>query len=112
MVFAIKQCKGARCIITGDTTYHYISDVKEEGIAVIDAGHFATEWPPMMHFGKKNSKNYLENNFDNKSIYIQEKCKTRIRFVLSFNYRKKLQFTKEFGWITYILRVSFRDNRR
>ena len=26
--FAISKAKGADCIITGDTTYHYISDVK------------------------------------------------------------------------------------
>jgi dinuclear metal center YbgI/SA1388 family protein len=39
--------KGAQCIITGDTTYHYISDSNEEGIAIIDAGHFDTEWPAM-----------------------------------------------------------------
>jgi dinuclear metal center YbgI/SA1388 family protein len=38
---------GADCIITGDTTYHYISDYNEEGIAIIDAGHFDTEWPAM-----------------------------------------------------------------
>jgi len=39
--------RGADCIITGDTTYHYISDSDEEGIAIIDAGHFDTEWPAM-----------------------------------------------------------------
>lgn len=39
--------KGAECIITGDTTYHYISDYNEEGISIIDAGHFDTEWPAM-----------------------------------------------------------------
>lgn len=38
---------GAECIITGDTTYHYISDYNEAGIAIIDAGHFDTEWPAM-----------------------------------------------------------------
>jgi len=38
---------GADCIITGDTTYHYISDCNEDGIAIIDAGHFDTEWPAM-----------------------------------------------------------------
>lgn len=35
--------KGADCIITGDTTYHFASDYKEMGINIIDAGHFATE---------------------------------------------------------------------
>lgn len=35
---------GADAIITGDTTYHYVSDFTEEGLVIIDAGHFATEW--------------------------------------------------------------------
>lgn len=34
---------GADCIITGDTTYHFVSDYKEMGITIIDAGHFNTE---------------------------------------------------------------------
>lgn len=43
---------GADCIITGDTTYHYISDFQEEGIAIIDAGHFGTEWAGLEVFAK------------------------------------------------------------
>ncbi|MGL5149630.1 MAG: Nif3-like dinuclear metal center hexameric protein [Clostridium sp.] len=35
---------GANAIITGDTTYHFVSDFKEMGITIIDAGHFNTEW--------------------------------------------------------------------
>lgn len=35
---------GADCIITGDTTYHYVSDYKEMGVSVIDIGHFPSEW--------------------------------------------------------------------
>ena len=35
---------GADCIITGDTTYHFVSDYKEMGINIIDAGHFGTEF--------------------------------------------------------------------
>lgn len=34
---------GADCIITGDTTYHFVSDYNEMGITIIDAGHFNTE---------------------------------------------------------------------
>lgn len=36
--------KGADCIITGDTTYHYASDYKELGVSIIDTGHFSSEW--------------------------------------------------------------------
>ena len=35
--------RGADCIITGDTTYHFASDYKEMGINIIDVGHFASE---------------------------------------------------------------------
>ena len=35
--------KGADCIITGDTTYHFASDYKEMGINILDVGHFASE---------------------------------------------------------------------
>lgn len=49
IAIAIKE--GAECIITGDTSYHYISDYNEDGIAIIDAGHFDTEWPAMKFVG-------------------------------------------------------------
>ncbi|MCH3964669.1 MAG: Nif3-like dinuclear metal center hexameric protein [Clostridium sp.] len=50
---------GADCIITGDTTYHYVSDFNEEGIAVIDAGHFGTEWPAISRVA-----DYLKNRIE------------------------------------------------
>lgn len=68
----LSKAKGADCIITGDTTYHYISDTKEEDIAVIDAGHFVTEWLPMIYFAKKFEEILRENGFDNEVI-ISEK---------------------------------------
>lgn len=42
----IRQAKarGVNCIITGDTKYHEVLDALEEGIAIIDPGHFASEW--------------------------------------------------------------------
>lgn len=48
--FELAKKMGADCIISGDTTYHYVSDLNEEGIAVIDAGHYGTEWPAMKLF--------------------------------------------------------------
>jgi dinuclear metal center YbgI/SA1388 family protein len=42
--FSIAAKKGADCIITGDTTYHYASDYKEMGVSIIDTGHFHSEW--------------------------------------------------------------------
>ena len=42
--FNIAYKKGADCIITGDTTYHFASDYKEMGVSIIDTGHFLSEW--------------------------------------------------------------------
>lgn len=42
--FDIAYKKGADCIITGDTTYHFASDYKEMGVSIIDTGHFLSEW--------------------------------------------------------------------
>lgn len=39
----IAVSKGADCIITGDTTYHFALDYKEMGINIIDIGHFTSE---------------------------------------------------------------------
>ena len=62
---------GADCIITGDTKYHHVSDFKEENIALIDAGHFATEWTPLKIFGEKFKKQLIENGYDNEVIISQ-----------------------------------------
>lgn len=56
---------GADCIITGDTKYHRVSDLKEQHIALIDAGHFATEWIPLQIFGDKLKKQLIESGYDN-----------------------------------------------
>ncbi|WP_163194301.1 Nif3-like dinuclear metal center hexameric protein [Clostridium thermarum] len=63
---------GADCIISGDTTYHYVSDLYEEGIAVIDAGHYGTEWPAMMLFAE-NLKVLLKANSIDLPIVISGK---------------------------------------
>jgi putative NIF3 family GTP cyclohydrolase 1 type 2 len=70
---------GADCILTGDTTYHYVSDYSEMGIGIIDAGHFETEWPPMKIFAgilkdKLNKLGYAN------SIILSERCKSPYKF--------------------------------
>jgi len=62
---------GADCIITGDTKYHGACDLSEETIALIDAGHFATEWNPFKIFGKKFKSELLDNGYDNEVIFSQ-----------------------------------------
>jgi putative NIF3 family GTP cyclohydrolase 1 type 2 len=37
--------KGADLLVTGDVKYHEARDAQVLGLAVLDAGHFATEWP-------------------------------------------------------------------
>jgi dinuclear metal center YbgI/SA1388 family protein len=61
----------ADCVITGDTTYHYVCDFSEEGIGVIDAGHFSTEWPAMKIFAHiLNEK--LSNSGNRNMVVISE----------------------------------------
>ncbi len=62
---------GADCIITGDTKYHHVNDLKEENIALIDAGHFATEWIPFQIFSEKLKKQLIEYGYDNEVIISQ-----------------------------------------
>jgi len=38
---ALKE--GADCILTGDTTYHHVQELEEQGVAVVDPGHFFSE---------------------------------------------------------------------
>lgn len=66
--FMLAKALEADCIITGDTTYHYVSDFDEEGISVIDAGHFGTEWPCMSKVAVY-LKNKIKNmGFENKVV--------------------------------------------
>lgn len=62
---------GADCIITGDTTYHYVSDLAEEGIAVIDAEHFGTEWCSVELLAKW-LKNVIEFEGCKNSVFISQ----------------------------------------
>ncbi len=47
---------GAELLITGDTTYHFVSDYEEMGLSVIDIGHFNSEWPLVMSLSEKIKK--------------------------------------------------------
>lgn len=68
--FNIAHNKGADCIITGDTTYHYASDYKEMGISIIDIGHFSSEWIVFQEVMKEIQENFgeVEVLISNKSI--------------------------------------------
>lgn len=62
---------GAQCIITGDTSYHFVCDCFDMDIAVIDAGHFETEWP-CMKFVAEYIKNKIVNMGYEGSVFMSE----------------------------------------
>lgn len=64
---------GTNCIITGDTTYHYVSDMCEENIAVIDAGHFNSEWNAFKHIGKMID-NCLQSRGYKNTVMLSKVC--------------------------------------
>lgn len=67
---------GADCIITGDTTYHFVSDFKEMGITIIDAGHFGTEYLVYL-----KTLEFLKDIFKDVEFMISEKSKDPYDFV-------------------------------
>ena len=67
---------GADCIITGDTTYHFVSDFKEMGINIIDAGHFGTEYTVYL-----KTLEFLQDLFKDVEFIISEKSKDPYDFV-------------------------------
>lgn len=64
---------GANCIITGDTSYHYVSDMIEENIAVIDAGHFGSEWIAFKH-ATKMLDNCLQSSGYKNTVLLSNVC--------------------------------------
>jgi dinuclear metal center YbgI/SA1388 family protein len=77
--FEVAKELGVQCIITGDTTYHQISDFNEMGIAIIDAGHFETEWPAMKVVAKFLEKKIRVEGFNN-SVIISECSKSPYKY--------------------------------
>lgn len=71
---------GAQCIITGDTSYHYASDYRELGIAIIDAGHFGTEWPAFKLVFSILEKTIIDKGYNN-SVFISESIKDPYSFM-------------------------------
>ncbi|WP_315116832.1 Nif3-like dinuclear metal center hexameric protein [uncultured Clostridium sp.] len=71
---------GADCIITGDTTYHYASDLAEEGVGIIDMGHFESEWPGMKIVGNWLENKINFNGYTNK-VHISEKTVPPYKYI-------------------------------
>lgn len=77
--FEASKSLQADCIITGDTKYHGVSDLREEGIALIDAGHFITEWAPFKIFGKILKSKLREQGYHN-DVLISENTEDAYKF--------------------------------
>ncbi|MEG2353394.1 MAG: Nif3-like dinuclear metal center hexameric protein [Clostridium sp.] len=71
---------GAQCIITGDTTYHFVSDFKEEEICIIDPGHFGTEWPAMKQLKDVLRAKLEMKGYDGK-IYLSQRCEDPYKYI-------------------------------
>ena len=67
---------GADCIITGDTTYHFVSDYKEMGISIIDAGHFGTEFEVFL-----KTLEFLKEDFKDVEFINSIKSKDPYEFI-------------------------------
>ena len=70
-----KYAKEQLCdlIITGDTTYHYISDYNEEKINIIDMEHFYSEWIPLTEIAKNIKKDLAKYGVE---VLLSEKSKS------------------------------------
>lgn len=64
---------GADLFITGDTTYHYVSDYKEMGMTIVDIGHFSFEWPLFQAIGTKVEEALKETHGDDVKVYYSQK---------------------------------------
>lgn len=78
--FKASKKLGADCIITGDTSYHYVSDYSEEGMGIIDAGHFETEWPALKRIAEILEEKIREIGYNN-SIIISKTSKSPYKFI-------------------------------
>ncbi|MDZ4991772.1 Nif3-like dinuclear metal center hexameric protein [Clostridium perfringens] len=67
---------GADLIITGDTTYHFVSDYKEMGLNILDIGHFNSEWPVLINVSEK----------------VKEKLDSDVEFVISKESKDPFEF--------------------
>ena len=50
--------KGADVLVTGDLDYHTAIDAVAQGLTLIDAGHYGTEWTYIRYMGKYMKKHF------------------------------------------------------
>ncbi|VBB06066.1 gtp cyclohydrolase 1 type 2/nif3 [Lucifera butyrica] len=55
---------GAKVLVTGDVKYHQAQEAVSMGLSVIDAGHFATEYPVLSHVVNYLKQSAASNQWD------------------------------------------------
>lgn len=76
--FEASRILGTDCIITGDTTYHYVSDYKEMGLTIIDIGHFMSEWPALIKVSEKLKEALAGSGVE---IIVSKECSDPYKFI-------------------------------
>ena len=61
-LFSAALRQGADCLVTGDIKFHEAQRARAEGIALIDAGHFATEQIMVAELSRRLRKVFAEQN--------------------------------------------------
>ena len=79
--FEKARIKGADLIITGDTSYHFVSDYMEMGVSIMDIGHFSSEWPLFKAIGY-NIEKYLKSKDENIEVFISSRNKEPYNVIL------------------------------
>ena len=78
--FEKAKALGAEVIITGDTTYHFVSDYTELGIDIIDLGHFNSEWPIFVEI-MKDLEIDIKNKNNDVNFYFSKVSKDPYNFI-------------------------------
>ncbi|MGL4656274.1 MAG: Nif3-like dinuclear metal center hexameric protein [Sarcina sp.] len=77
--FSDAMNKDVDLVITGDTTYHMVSDYTEMGMSILDIGHFKSEWPVLIEVNKKLQKE-LKDMGEELEFVISEKAEDPFKF--------------------------------
>lgn len=60
----LAKARGAQVLITGDVSYHQAREAEQIGLGIIDAGHFATEFPALVDLSAALSQAAQAKNLD------------------------------------------------
>lgn len=75
--FELAYRMGVDAVVTGDTTYHYVSDYTEMGMSIIDIGHFSSEWILLKSLASRLSE---RPDFCGVEIVLSKSCVNPYKF--------------------------------